>query len=82
MIYLIIACIVLLLIAILCGYIAINEHKARKQAEKSEREARENEKKSIEIMQQANEKKAAANSGNLDNDLHTMAQQLRDYNKK
>jgi len=82
----IIAIIFIAVAAILFGlgssWLAASEHKELKKKNKELKEAQENEQKAADIITEANETKAEANSGDIDNDLNYMAGKLHDYAKK
>lgn len=63
-------------------YIALNEHKARKQLDKELKEVRNGEFKKMEIISKADKTKADARTGDHERDLDFMARKLHDYANK
>lgn len=78
--------IIIAALAVLFGvgsfYVASKERKERKQAEKELKEKKENEQKAAEIINEANDTKNDAISGDIDNDLNYMAGKLHEYASK
>ena len=74
----ILICAVAVLFAAGAFWIATEEHKKRKAAEKKEREVNEH----AQNMAKADEVKENANSGNFDNDINYMADSLHKLAQK
>lgn len=81
-ILLIIICVLMAVFAIGAFILAQEEKKRRKQTEKKIMEAYERENKAAEIITESNKTKAAANTGNINNDINFMANKLHDYANK
>lgn len=63
-------------------YIALNEHKARKQLDKELKEVRNGEFKKMDIISKADKTKADSRTGDHSADIKYMADKLHDYANK